>query len=233
MLMTSENLSTSHIEAIDGHLGKIKDVYFDDQHWTVRYMVVDTHKWLPLSQRVLVSPVALIPSSLKEEHLKVSLSRELIENCPRIDERETVSREYEKLYFDYFGYAYYWTGSDAWGQHTYPSALFERDFVAPVAEEEDKIEEKNHLRSAVEIEDYDVEASNGNKGRVRDFIWETDTWSLQALVIDTSNWLSSGKSVVIDISHITSIDWMTKTVKCKLSVEEILACPEFDGDKLN
>jgi hypothetical protein len=30
----------------DGELGKIKEFYFDDYYWTIRYLVVDTGNWL-------------------------------------------------------------------------------------------------------------------------------------------------------------------------------------------
>ena len=31
---------------LDGSIGHVKDVLFDDQKWVVRYLVADTGKWL-------------------------------------------------------------------------------------------------------------------------------------------------------------------------------------------
>lgn len=35
------------IVARDGNIGSVKDVYFDDERWAVRYLVVDSGNWLP------------------------------------------------------------------------------------------------------------------------------------------------------------------------------------------
>ena len=34
------------IGASDGLIGHVKDVYFDDRRWVVRYLVVDSGDWL-------------------------------------------------------------------------------------------------------------------------------------------------------------------------------------------
>jgi len=44
-----------HLEARDGEIGKLKQIYFDDQRWTVRYFVVHTGSWLS-GQDVLIVP---------------------------------------------------------------------------------------------------------------------------------------------------------------------------------
>jgi len=232
MLISSITLSSTHVDAVDGELGRIEDIYFDDQHWTVRFLVIDTHRWMPLSQRVLVSPISLLGFDREDVKLKVSMSQELVRNCPKVEEEETVSREFEKLYFDYFGYGYYWTGPGAWGEYAFPMSLVERDINPPVSEREDYEKKENHLRSAQEIADYDVAATNGNKGHVHDFIWDTEDWRLKYLVIDTKNWLASGNKVLVPVQHVQAIDWPSKTVRCSLSVEQLLDCEEYDGENL-
>ena len=32
--------------ATDGEIGKVKEFYFDDQSWTIRYLIVETGSWL-------------------------------------------------------------------------------------------------------------------------------------------------------------------------------------------
>jgi len=233
MLVNSKQLTSSHIKANDGELGKVKDVYFDDQHWTVRFLVVDTNRWLPLSQKVLLSPISVLKFDLENAELKVSMSKEMIEDCPKVEEEETVSREFEMKYFDYFGYGYYWAGADPWGDYNHPSALSNRDMQVNIDDNLNDVEKTNHLRSSHEVQDYDVTATNGDKGHVHDFIWDTDDWSLKYVVIDTHNWLPGGKKVVVAIEHIDSISYEKSAVFCSLSIAQIKACPEYDADKLN
>ena len=43
--------------ASDGDIGHVKDFYFDDKTWLVRYLVADTGSWLP-GREVLLPPHA-------------------------------------------------------------------------------------------------------------------------------------------------------------------------------
>ena len=41
-----EDLSVYALQARDGEIGKINEVYFDDKSWLVRYFIVRTGAWL-------------------------------------------------------------------------------------------------------------------------------------------------------------------------------------------
>ncbi len=268
MLVSLKELSGSTIKATDGDLGQVKDVYFDDRSLTIRFLVVDTHPWLPLSQKVLISPISLLEFSADDYAMTVSLSKDMVKNCPKVEEHETVSREFEKIYYDYFGYGYYWTGEGAWGEYAYPTALFhgnilpfenietnnsetgnsetgnsetgnsetnnsetdnsETDNVA-----DDNFETANHLRSANELAHYSIDAVDGKKGYIYDFIWDTYNWSLRYLVIDTRDWLPGGKHVLVSPEQFDSFNWGNQTVSCNIGLQQIKACPEYRSDKLN
>ncbi|MFT6952145.1 MAG: hypothetical protein ACJAUL_003305, partial [Paraglaciecola sp.] len=62
------------IAATDGDIGVTQDFLFDDRTWTVRYMYVDTNKWLPLGEKVLISPISLHEIDTDEEKVHVDLS---------------------------------------------------------------------------------------------------------------------------------------------------------------
>ena len=42
MLSTAKTLKGYHLAGRDGEIGKVKEFYFDDQYWTIRYLVADT-----------------------------------------------------------------------------------------------------------------------------------------------------------------------------------------------
>jgi hypothetical protein len=58
MLRSLNNLGGYAIVAIDGPIGHVKDFYFDDEAWVIRYLSVDTGSWLS-SRNVLISPIAI------------------------------------------------------------------------------------------------------------------------------------------------------------------------------
>ena len=84
MLRSMNDLEGYAIGATDGVIGHVKDLYFDDESWTVRYFVVDAGSWLS-SRKVLISPFAFGKPSASEKVLPVSLTREKVKNSPDID----------------------------------------------------------------------------------------------------------------------------------------------------
>jgi sporulation protein YlmC with PRC-barrel domain len=46
MSINTHNIKGSAIIARDGAIGEVEDVYFDDEKWTVRYLVVKAGAWL-------------------------------------------------------------------------------------------------------------------------------------------------------------------------------------------
>jgi len=55
MLSRAKTLHGYKLNGLDGEIGKVKEFYFDDRHWTVRYLVADTGNWLT-GRQVLISP---------------------------------------------------------------------------------------------------------------------------------------------------------------------------------
>jgi len=72
MLRSVSNLKHVTITAMDGSLGSVSDLYFDDRSWAVRYLVVEAGTWLP-GGRVLVPPVSI--RCADSTTLRVALSK--------------------------------------------------------------------------------------------------------------------------------------------------------------
>ena len=81
MLKKVSDLKGYKLHASDGLIGKVKDFYFDDQHWTVRYLVADTGSWLS-ERQVLLSPYALNYINDVEKSIVISLSKNTIKDSP-------------------------------------------------------------------------------------------------------------------------------------------------------
>lgn len=72
MLRSLSDLRQFTIRATDENLGSVRDGYFDDRNWTVRYVVVQSRE-LPF-RRVLVAPVSLQSSESNPSILRVGLT---------------------------------------------------------------------------------------------------------------------------------------------------------------
>src|SRR5580692_8482045 len=103
MAQSIKQLYGKELGATDGEIGHVKDFYFDDQNWTIRYLVVDTGSWLS-GRQVLISPHALGRLDQGEKILRVNLTRKQIEESPSIAMHKPVSRQYEEEYYKYYGW---------------------------------------------------------------------------------------------------------------------------------
>ena len=54
--------------ASDGPIGTVENFVFDDESWAIRYMIVDTCKWLP-GKHVLLSPEWITRGSWSEREV--------------------------------------------------------------------------------------------------------------------------------------------------------------------
>ncbi|MDO8479198.1 MAG: PRC-barrel domain-containing protein [Candidatus Rokubacteria bacterium] len=75
MLRSVSDLQHVTITAMDGSLGSMSDLYFDDRSWAVRYLVVEAGTWLP-SGRVFVPPASV--RSADSSTLRVALSKKQV-----------------------------------------------------------------------------------------------------------------------------------------------------------
>ena len=86
-----KHLTVTSCGSLDGDIGKIKEFYFDDHHWTIRYLVADTGNWIP-GRLVLISPYALVAVNDKEQNIAVDLTKQQIEDSPSLGQSISPSR---------------------------------------------------------------------------------------------------------------------------------------------
>lgn len=221
MLYFTSELKTYNIDAVDGEVGKIKDLYFDDQKWAIRYAVVDTRKWLP-GKHVLLSPTSFVNLNNESESLEVEYDKEAVRNSPEIPDEDAISKDVEDTIAGYYGWNRYWTGNMLWGPQDSPLASFQRD---DLSEEQthynQQLEEqqKYDLRSEDETMDYKVHASNGKLGRVVNMIYDNEYWKVRYLVVESSENYVEATYFVFDTDAIESVDWYEEDIYIKTTVE--------------
>jgi hypothetical protein len=69
MLNKAKTLKGYKLDSLDGEIGKVKEFYFDDRHWAIRYLVADTGNWLT-GRQVQISPYALAAVNKEEQHIR-------------------------------------------------------------------------------------------------------------------------------------------------------------------
>ncbi len=233
MLLSTNDLRGMSIHATDGDLGKADDFYFDDQDWTIRYVVADVGSWLE-KRKVLISPASIPTIAPDLKRFMTSLTKEQVRESPSWDTDKPISRQYEALFADYYKYPYYWGGPASWGYVPYPVDTADAaGMKTPSAEEIADIKaeiQQSHLRSTRAVNGYAIEADDGEIGKVYDFILDERSWQIHYLVVDVGRWLP-GRKVLVSPRWIESIDWTRSKVKAQLARETIRHAPGYDNPR--
>lgn len=237
MLRRVTDLRSYTIGATDGDIGTVDDLYFDDQSWTVRYVVVDTGGWLR-GRRVLIPPRAIQEIDDVGERVITDLTKQQVETSPGIETDRPVSRQYETDLYGYYGYPYYWMGPYRWGLEAFPYAVpappvapATGESLSPTVAEELAAREREsqdpHLRSARDVSGHGIQATDGELGHVEDFLVDEETLAIRYLIVDPRNWWP-GKHVLISTEWIAGVDWNDSTVQVNVSKDAVRNAPAYD-----
>jgi hypothetical protein len=247
MLIDLKTLLDTRIRATDGVIGEVKDLYFDDARWGIRYFVVEAGSWLS-ARRILISPVSLATLTGPKPGLSVTLNKAQIENSPSIDTDQPVSRQQELDYLRYYGYAFYWSGGGLWGRGAHPGSLLtgldaessasldrsERLRNARRDAEDDaahRPRRDHHLRSCTTVMAYQVHALDGDVGHVAGFLLDDMNWAIRYLVVETGHWWQ-GRKVLIAPQWIGEIRWDDNKVVVGVSRDKIKTALPYSADLL-
>ena len=218
MLKNTKELYGTKLAALDGPIGHVRDFYFDDLIWVIRYLVVDTGSWLK-GRLVLLSPHSLGRFDEFEKTLHVKLHKTQIETSPSIEMHKPVSRQYEVEYYKYYGWPVYWNGGAMWGFGGFPLVMPpSKDEVEASARYHHR--EDKHLQSTQAVTGYTIHATDGEIGVVSGFRVDDRSWAILQLAVETGHWYS-GKEILIPTDEIDRISYEDSKVFVRLTKASI------------
>jgi hypothetical protein len=227
MLNKAKTLQGYTLNSIDfGEIGKVKEFYFDDQHWAIRYLIADTGNWLT-DRQVLISPYALAAVNKDEQYITIDLTKKQIEDSPPLTSDKPVSRQFEEIYHGYYEYPMYWSGPFMWGSYPY----IERDRNKWREPAQDAETWDPNLRSTHDVSGHHIQAADDEIGHVEDFIIDDETWAIRYLIIDTRNWWP-GKKLLVSPQWIERVSWDESKVFVNLPRETIKQSPEYTEESV-
>jgi sporulation protein YlmC with PRC-barrel domain len=202
------------LQATDGEIGEVVDFYFDDETWTIRYLVVKTGGWLS-GRKVLISPVALRREKFGPEAIPVNLTQEQVRTSPDIDTDKPVSRQKEAMLNKHHFWDNYWGSGGYGGQMGIANARPIR-----LSDSERDANEDIHLRAITEVDGYEIHALDGVIGHVSELIADDKTWKLTDIVVDTHDWIG-GKKVLIAVAHVQAVSFFNLRVSLDVNKADI------------
>lgn len=101
MARSVREILSYNVETADGHRRPFEDILLDDRGWSVRYIVMETSRWLD-GQRVLVSPQSFGPSRWSEGIVPLKLTTDQIRKSPPLSADQPVSLEHQRELAEYY-----------------------------------------------------------------------------------------------------------------------------------
>jgi len=226
MLNKAKTVKGYKLDSLDGEIGKVKEFYFDDQHWAIRYLIAETGTWLT-GRQVLISPYALVAVNNEKQNIEINLTRKQIEESPPLESDKPVSQQFEDAYYGFYGWPLYWGGPYMWGAYPF------------IVRDPEKLKEHTQgettwdpcLRSTRDVTGHHIQAADGEIGHVEDFIFDDETWAIRYLIINTQNWWP-GKKVLVSPQWIERVSWIESKVFVNLTCEIIRQSPEYTEESL-
>lgn len=241
MLHSVQNMIGFTLGAIDGEIGKVKDIYFDDKSWQLRYLVVETGNWL-FGRKVLIAPVAIQDINIDSHMFLVNLTKDQVKHSPDIDtEKPFTAQDEASLNHHYSwpvnvgaGVGFVTTGMV--GGVVAPDIPFEERIAQEFNDSnenkaeasQDPHEERSHLRSFKEFNDYKIFAADSEFGQADDLLIDTKTWSIPFMVIEAGTWYSN-KQLFTPTNGINKIDSTNATIFVDQTSTMLKESPEYDS----
>ena len=229
MLQNIKELYGNKLAASDGGIGFVKDFYFDDNTWVIRYLVVDTGTWLS-DRKILLTPHVFGALDRDKNILSIKLTRKQIEDSPSIDSHRPVSRQYEQDYYRYYGWPGYWEGGGMWGVAGFP-VIDEPPVEKKRPHHGHNQRDDVHLRSTKAVNGYKIHATDGMIGSIRSFMVDDKSWEIGELVVETGHWYS-GKVILIPSLQIERISYEESKIFVNFTRAAIQQAADHDVVKI-
>lgn len=220
----------------DETLGRIHDLYLDDETWAIQWIVVETGHWYS-SNKVLLDGKYLTDVSPATRTSQVSIGKKDIESAPPAEEHRPVSEQHDNT-FHYTAFGYDTMLFPGHAGLIMPQTLIER--TPPSLDEDSSPEQEaavseadyadRHLRSANELIGYIVSATDGTLGPLTDFVINTSRKTITLMALDTSKWLPD-RTVVIVPQSIERISWQERKLYVTMDKNAIEQSPRLQDLK--
>jgi len=222
MLQSVNGLHNFKLHAEDGEIGAIRDLYFDDARWIVRYLVTATGDWLS-GRQVLISPASVTGVDWGARSVAVSLTCDQARNSPDTAANQPVSRQHEADLAAFYGWPPYWAMSPFGMEPMVMPAPWQEALQQARA---DRGPRDPHLRSAREVKGYRMEARDGSIGHVSDLVFDDETWAIAFLVVNAGSWLHA-RWVLLKPEWMEAISWEERHVTAGVTRAFIEKSPKF------
>lgn len=224
MLRSLNVLMNFTIHFGDDEVGKVTDIYIDKSTWSLRYLILDTGKWLS-GKTIIVSTQNLDKFDTDNQTITIHRSLNDVESSPEFKNLETLTRKFEENLFAHYQWVPYWTAQGIAQSGAAPVVLPVQD-----ANEDTDISSSRKepdLLTFEDIKSYEVVHEDQTLGWVKDGIYDDGSWDIHSIIFDTGKTLRE-KIIEVPVKRISSININDKHVLTEMSRQEAEMCDPFN-----
>ncbi|ADU29811.1 PRC-barrel domain-containing protein [Evansella cellulosilytica] len=210
-----------------GELGKVSNAFFDEEHWTVRFLEVKSGHIFN-RDKLYVSPASITYIDHETGGIHVNLTKDEAEKAPLTGEEEKITRKHEHELLLYYGLHPYWHGGGTWGNGALTARELQKLEENHELVENEQIDsgEENAVHDAKDVIGYEVSTINEQFGKVIDLLIEEETYTIKYFVVDLRKFLP-GKKVLLPTDVIRNVNWVTRQMEIEVSKEQVEQAPEY------
>ncbi|OQA88004.1 MAG: hypothetical protein BWY28_01774 [bacterium ADurb.Bin236] len=213
MLISLKSILNYTINATDGMIGRIRDIYFYDDSWFVKFFVVEIGT-IFRSHKVLIPPAQSDRVDHMEKTVNVELNKDDIRQSPKAILHKPVSVALKEQFTAY---------NKKLHLRGYHGATVDNIVSFP------SFQTDPNLRSVREVIGYHVQSFSGPAGRLLDLSAYEEGWNIRYLVIGINRFFHNRK-VMIAPQMAQRIIWEGKRIEIEAGSDEIYNSPERDNN---
>ena len=109
-LRSAHDVAGYQVNGTDGEVGHVEDLIVDVENWSIRYIIVDTRRFLP-GKHVIVSPDWIDDMDWSRRRMTLDVTSEMFNKAPAYEAGQEIDRDCEKKLYDHFGRTPYWSST--------------------------------------------------------------------------------------------------------------------------
>ncbi|MFA9557135.1 PRC-barrel domain-containing protein [Evansella sp. AB-rgal1] len=209
----------------DGAFGTVRDALFDEDFWTIRYIVVKTGV-LFTKETLYISPASIEKIDIESHIIRVNISQEQAAKAPLLGD-EPISRESERSFGSYYGLNPYWMGGSVWGSGMNARGIINLHKETSLDDDVYTTErEEKKVHKAKDVIGDELATEEESFGKIEDILFEEDTFKVRYFIADTQRFFPR-KKVLISTDWITSVNWVTGRMEVSVTKDQIENAPTY------
>lgn len=218
MIRSYSKMQGTQMWALDGEIGILKDMFFDDRNWKIQYFIVELGSWLS-GMDVLIPPALVSP--FDGTSLKVQLTKRELQASSCEGSAISVSlqqRYHERNLYNMVGTTGCFMGSGP-------------IVVSPIQDNvKNAIWDDPHLWSCKNVSKYEIIALDGDAGSNHDMLIDDSRWLIRFIVASIDRNGQSQKKFY-NPQIVEDIEWALEIVNISESKDKISSKPCFDASR--